>query len=144
MATAQRSMRRGEWIALLVLGIPTFAFALAITIVSTYLPVLASSFASSTVVIGVLIGGEGLMVLVLALLGFVGSIGAAAIALAIFFGAYFVAYEPYRALYPDLVDDEIAGRAQSTQALCRGLATVIALSAGGVLITIAKPLPFLA
>jgi MFS family permease len=177
MATAERSLRRAEWIALVVLGIPTFAFALAITTVSTYLPVLASSFASSTVVIGVLIGGEGLtalvlpivvgswsdrlvtpiggrlpfvlaaspvLVLALALLGFVGSIGAAAIALAIFFGAYFVAYEPYRALYPDLVDDEIAGRAQSTQALCRGLATVLALSAGGVLITIAKPLPFLA
>lgn len=177
MATAERSLRRTEWIALVVLGIPTFAFALAITTVSTYLPVLASAFASSTVVIGVLIGGEGLMALVLpivvgswsdrlatpiggrlpfvlaaypvlvlalALLGFVGSIGAAAIALAIFFGAYFVAYEPYRALYPDLVDDEIAGRAQSTQALCRGLATVLALSAGGVLITIAKPLPFLA
>jgi Na+/melibiose symporter-like transporter len=177
MATAERSLRRGEWTALVVLGIPTFAFALAITIVSTYLPLLASSFASSTVVIGVLIGGEGLMALVLpivvgswsdrlatpiggrlpfvlaaapvlvlalALLGFVGSIGAAAVALAIFFGAYFVAYEPYRALYPDLVDDEIAGRAQSTQALSRGLATVIALSAGGVLITIAKPLPFVA
>jgi MFS family permease len=177
MATAERSLRRGDWIALVVLGIPTFAFAFAITIVSTYLPVLASSFASSTVVIGVLIGGEGLMALVLpivvgswsdrlatpiggrlpfvlaaspvlvlalALLGFVGSIGAAAIALAIFFAAYFVAYEPYRALYPDLMEDEIAGRAQSTQALCRGLATVVALSAGGVLITIAKPLPFVA
>jgi MFS family permease len=177
MATAERSLRRTEWIALVVLGIPTFAFALAITTVSTYLPVLASSFASSTVVIGVLIGGEGLMALVLpilvgswsdrlatpiggrlpfvlgaspvlvlalVLLGFVGSIGAAAIALAIFFAAYFVAYEPYRALYPDLVDDEIAGRAQSTQALCRGLATVVALRAGGVLITIAKPLPFVA
>jgi hypothetical protein len=39
------------------------------------------------------------LVLALALLGFVGSIGAAAIALAIFFGAYFVGYEPYRALY---------------------------------------------
>jgi Na+/melibiose symporter-like transporter len=84
------------------------------------------------------------LVLALALLGFVGSIGAAAIALAIFFAAYFVAYEPYRALYPDLMEDEIAGRAQSTQALCRGLATVVALSAGGVLITIAKPLPFVA
>jgi hypothetical protein len=41
--------RRGDWIALVVLGIPTFAFAFAITIVSTYLPVLTSSFASSTV-----------------------------------------------------------------------------------------------
>ena len=36
----------------------TFAFALAITTVSTYLPVLASSFASSTVVIGALAGND--------------------------------------------------------------------------------------
>jgi MFS family permease len=176
MATAQRSLRRGEWIALAILGVPTFALALAITTVSTYLPVVASSFAPSTVVIGALIGGEGLMalalpvlvgswsdrlqtriggrlpfvlgaapaiVVALCLLGFVGSIGAAALVLAIFFAAYFVAYEPYRALYPDLVDDEIAGRAQSTQALARGLATVIALSAGGVLIGLGKPVPFL-
>jgi MFS family permease len=176
MATAQRSLRRGEWIALAILGVPTFALALAITTVSTYLPVVASSFAPSTVVIGALIGGEGLMalalpvlvgswsdrlqtriggrlpfvlgaapgiVVALCLLGFVGSIATAALVLAIFFAAYFVAYEPYRALYPDLVDDEIAGRAQSTQALARGLATVIALGAGGVLIAVGKPVPFL-
>jgi MFS family permease len=177
MATAERPLRRGEWITLAILGIPTFAFALAITTVSTYLPVLASSFASSTVVIGVLIGGEGLMALALpilvgswsdrlvtpiggrlpfvlgatpvlalslGLLGFVNSIATAAFGLAIFFAGYFVAYEPYRALYPDLVDDDVAGRAQSTQAMARGLATVIALSAGGLLISLGKPVPFLA
>lgn len=163
--------------ALGILGVPTFAFALAITTVSTFLPVVASSFASSAVVIGALIGGEGLMalalpvlvgswsdrletpiggrlpfvlgatpwvVLALALLGFVDSIGAAAFALAIFFAGYCIAYEPYRALYPDLVDDEVGGRAQSTQALARGLATVIALAAGGVLLSIGKPVPFVA
>jgi MFS family permease len=177
MATAERPLRRGEWIALAMLGVPTFAFALAITTVSTYLPVLASSFAPSTVVIGALIGGEGLMALALpvlvgswsdrlatpiggrlpfvlgatpvvalalGLLGFVDSIGAAAFGLAIFFAAYFVGYEPYRALYPDLVDDEVAGRAQSTQAVARGLATVIALAAGGVLLSVGKPVPFVA
>src|SRR5947207_8636932 len=68
MATAERPLRRGEWVTLAILGIPTFAFALAITTVSTYLPVLASSFASSTVVIGALIGGEGLMALALPIL----------------------------------------------------------------------------
>jgi MFS family permease len=177
MATAERPLRRGEWVALAVLGVPTFAFALAITTVSTYLPVVASSFAPSTVVIGALIGGEGLMalalpvlvgswsdrlatpiggrlpfvlgatpvvVLALALLGFVDSIGAAALGLAIFFAGYFVAYEPYRALYPDLVDDEVAGRAQSTQAVARGLATVTALAAGGVLLSIGNAVPFVA
>jgi MFS family permease len=68
MATAERPLRRGEWIALAALGVPTFAFALAITTVSTYLPVLASSFAASTIVIGALIGGEGLMALALPVL----------------------------------------------------------------------------
>jgi MFS family permease len=137
----------------------------------------ASSFAPSTVVIGALIGGEGLialalpvlvgswsdrlvtpiggrlpfvlgatpmLALALGLLGFVNSIGAAAFGLAIFFAGYFVAYEPYRALYPDLVDEEVAGRAQSTQAMSRGLATVTALAAGGVLLSIGTPVPFVA
>jgi len=58
MATAERPLRRGEWVTLAILGIPTFAFALAITTVSTYLPVLASSLASSTVVIGALAGND--------------------------------------------------------------------------------------
>jgi hypothetical protein len=43
--------------------LPTFALALAITTVTTYLPVVGSSFAASTVVIGVLIGGDGLLTL---------------------------------------------------------------------------------
>src|SRR6478609_7184906 len=137
MATAQRSLQRGELRVLAILGVPTFALALAITTVSTYLPVLAEDFSDSSIVVGLLIGGEGLMalwlplvvgawsdrlrtplgsrlpfiaatpalILALALLGFVTSIAAAAVVLALFFAAYFVAYEPYRALYPDLVDD---------------------------------------
>jgi Na+/melibiose symporter-like transporter len=172
-----RPLRRGEWRALAILGLPTFALALAITTVTTYLPVIAEGFAAGTVVIGVLIGGEGLLalglpvvvgawsdrlrtriggrlpfvlgatpllVLALAALGFVGDILAAAVAVAAFFGAYYIAYEPYRALYPDLVDDEIAGRAQSSQAIYRGLGTFLALVGGGLLISISDPLPFLA
>ncbi|MEA2278793.1 MAG: transporter, family, tetracycline resistance protein [Solirubrobacteraceae bacterium] len=177
MATAERSLGREELRTLAILGVPTFALALAITTVSTYLPVLAEDFSKSSIVVGLLIGGEGLMalwlplvvgswsdrvrtpigsrlpfiiaatpplVVSLALLGFVNSIAAAAVALAIFFAAYFVAYEPYRALYPDLLDDEIAGRAQSSQAIFRGLGTFLALLGGGLLISIAKPLPFVA
>jgi Na+/melibiose symporter-like transporter len=145
--------------------------------VTTYLPVIASGFAASTVVIGVLIGGEGLLaltlpitvgtwsdrlhtriggrlpfvlgatpplVLALALLGFTGSILTAALVVALFFVAYYIAYEPYRALYPDMVDDAIAARAQSTQALFRGAATCLALVAGGLLLAIAQPVPFVA
>jgi MFS family permease len=173
----ERPLRAGEWRALAILGLPTFALALAITTVTTYLPVVASDFAASTVVIGLLIGGEGLLALglpvavgawsdrlntriggrlpfvlgamplllaALVLLGFVTSILTAAVAVAAFFVAYYVAYEPYRALYPDMVDDEIAGRAQSTQALFRGAATCLALVAGGLLIGIATPVPFIA
>ena len=154
MATVQRTLQRSELRILAILGVPTFALALAITTVSTYLPVLAGDFSDSSIVIGLLIGGEGLvalwlplvvgswsdrlrtplgsrlpfilaatpaLVVALAVLGFVQSIAQAAIVVAVFFVAYFVAYEPYRALYPDLVDHEIAGRAQSSQAIFRGL-----------------------
>ena len=177
MATVQRTLQRSELRILAILGVPTFALALAITTVSTYLPVLAEDFSDSTIVIGLLIGGEGLialwlplvvgswsdrlrtplgsrlpfilaatpgLVLALAVLGFVDSIAAAAVVVAVFFVAYFVAYEPYRALYPDLVDDEIAGRAQSSQAIFRGVGTFLALVGGGLLISISDPLPFLA
>jgi Na+/melibiose symporter-like transporter len=81
------------------------------------------------------------LVLSLAVLGFVNTVAEAAIVVAVFFVAYFVAYEPYRALYPDLVDDEIAGR---SQAIFRGLGTFLAVVGGGLLISIGEPLPFLA
>jgi Na+/melibiose symporter-like transporter len=175
MATAERTLQRAELRTLAILGVPTFALALAITTVSTYLPVLAEDFSSSSIVVGLLIGGEGLialwlplvigswsdslstslgrrlpfiiaatppLVVALGLLGFVNSIAAAAIVVALFFVGYFVAYEPYRALYPDLVDAEIAGRGQASQAIFRGLGTFLALSGGGLLISIAEPLPF--
>jgi MFS family permease len=167
-----RPLESGEWRVLAVLGLPTFAYALATTIVTTYLPVLAATFSGgTTTVIGLLIGVEGLMALLIAvpaggwsdrrasrlpfvmlgtpvlvaalvLMGFSGSMGFAALWVVVFFAAYFLAYEPYRALYPDLVDDEIAGRAQSTQALWRGVGTFAALGAGGALFALSKPLPF--
>jgi len=175
--TAGRVLQRSEWRVLVILGVPTFALALGITTVSTYLPVLAEEFTKSSIAVGLLIGGEGLMalwlplvvgswsdrlhtpigsrlpfiiaatpplVVTLALLGFVNSIALAAVVVAVFFVGYFVAYEPYRALYPDLVDPEIAGRAQSTQAIFRGLGTFLALLGGGVLLSIGDPLPFIA
>src|SRR3954463_14976866 len=119
---------------LALLGLPTFGLALAITVVSTYVPTVARQFTSSTTTIGVVIGAEGIgalllpvligswsdrlrtpwggrlpfvvagtPVLVVALLGMgvVGGMPALALAVAVFFAGYFVAYEPYRAFYPD-------------------------------------------
>jgi len=60
----ERGLRGGEKKALALLGLPTFGLALAITTVTTYLPVVARSYVGSTVligVIGVIVGIEGVM-----------------------------------------------------------------------------------
>jgi Na+/melibiose symporter-like transporter len=174
-AQGERELKKGERRAVALLGLPTLALALAATIVTTYLPVVAKGFGGSTPVIGVVIGIEGLLALWLPLvagsesdrlrtrlggrlpfllgasplvalglvaLGLVGSMGALTVAAFVFFVGYFLAYEPYRALYPDLIDDEAAGRAQGTQALWRGAGTGIALFAGGLLLSFGQIVPF--
>lgn len=160
----------------MLLALPTFALALAITVVSTQLGEVTRSYTHSTIVIGAIIGGEGAMALwvplisgawsdtlrtriggrlpfvvagaapaavPLALIGFVSNVGTVALVAVLFFFFYFVAYEPYRAMYPDLIDTEVSGRAQSTQAVARGLGTGVALLSGGLLLSVARPLPFL-
>jgi MFS family permease len=165
-----------EKVRLGLLALPTFALALSITIVSTYLSTVTRRYTQQTAVIGAIIGGEGVMALwipliagawsdtlrtriggrlpfvlagtipaaiALALIGFLHTLGLVALVAAVFFAFYFVAYEPYRAMYPDLLDeDRVAGRAQSTQALARGAGTGCALLGGGLLLSIARPLPF--
>ena len=59
-AKADRSLRADERRAVVLLGITTLALALAVTVVTTYLPVVASGFVGSTLVIGLIIGIEGL------------------------------------------------------------------------------------
>lgn len=171
-----RPLRGEEKVRLGLLALPTFALALSITIVSTYLSTVTRRYTQQTAVIGAIIGGEGVMALwvpliagawsdtlrtriggrlpfvlagavpaaiALALIGFVHTLGLVAMVAAVFFAFYFVAYEPYRAMYPDLLDeDAVAGRAQSTQALARGLGTGVALLGGGLLLSVARPLPF--
>ena len=51
-----------------LLGLPTLAFALAATVVTTYVPLAAQPFVSSTLVIGAIVGLEGLVALWLPLL----------------------------------------------------------------------------
>ena len=159
-----------------LLALPTLALALSITMVSTYLSTVTRRYTHQTIVIGAIVGGEGVMALwvpliagpwsdqmrsrvggrlpfliggvvpaavALALIGFVHSLVLVALVAAMFFCFYFVAYEPYRAMYPDLMDeDRVAGRAQSTQALARGCGTGLALLGGGLLLSVARPLPF--
>lgn len=48
-----------------LLGVPSFALALCLGVLSTYLPVLARRFTSSAAVIGLLVGGEGLVAVLL-------------------------------------------------------------------------------
>jgi MFS family permease len=172
-----RVLRPEEKHLLRLLGLPTFGLALTITVVSTYLPVVAAGLGSSTTIIGLLIGAEGLIALFLplvvgawsdrlrtpiggrlpfmimatppaavavALLGHADSLLLVALLVAVFFVGYFVAYEPYRALYPDLLPHDVAGRAQGAQALWRGGGTAAAIVGGGLLFGWSTPAPFIA
>src|SRR5207248_9564161 len=127
-----RGLTRDEKGTLGMLALPTFALALAITLVSTYLSEVARRYTQQTTIIGVIIGSEGVMALwvpliagawsdklrtrvggrlpfviagtvpaaaALSLIGFVRSLGLVALVAAVFFGFYFVAYEPYRAMF---------------------------------------------
>lgn len=174
---SERDLDRREITTIALLGVPAFGLALSTTVVTTYLPVMAKDFTGSTIIIGLIIGTEGLLAMVLPLLfgtwsdqvksriggrlpfvlgaapgvavtllllGFSGSLLAAVLLVLGFFTAYFIAYEPYRALYPDLVSRDVAGRAQSVQALWRGAGTGLALVGGGILFGVARWLPFAA
>src|SRR5690349_5272481 len=61
--TNRRPMRRREKRVAALLGIPTLALALSTTTVTTYLPVAAKSVVGSTMVIGLIVGLEGLLAL---------------------------------------------------------------------------------
>jgi MFS family permease len=172
----QRGLHREEKVALALLALPTLALALCITLVSSYLGEVTRRFTHQTIVIGVIIGSEGIMALwvpllagawsdrarsriggrlpfvvggalpaaiALGVLGFMSSLPAVAVVTAVFFAFYFFAYEPYRAMYPDMVSsEEVAGRAQSSQAVARGLGTGLALLGGGLLLSVSRALPF--
>jgi MFS family permease len=172
----ERSLKGPEKRLLALLGLPTFGLALSIGTVTTYVPLLARQFTSSTAVIGLVIAAEGLVALfvpiaagawsdqlrtrfggripflavgapvigvTVASLGFMKSLAPLALIVFVFFLAYYAAYEPYRALYPDLLTADVAGRGQSTQAVFRGVATGTALVGGGLLFALSPKLPFL-
>jgi len=158
-----------------LLGLPTFGLALSVTVVVTYVPLLAEQFTTSTTIVGLIIATEGIVALflpvlagsysdhlhtrfggrlpfimigspisaiALLLLGFANTIWFIIACVVAFFISYYLAYEPYRALYPDVVEDDASGRAQSVQAIWRGAGTGTALAIGSYLFAIKRWLPF--
>ncbi|HET7530976.1 MAG TPA: MFS transporter [Mycobacteriales bacterium] len=161
---------------LIVLGLPTLGLSFAVTMLTTYGPVVLLDVTKSPAKVGALIGGEGAFALLiplvagmlsdrissarwgrrlpfvavgaplvmagLALLPFVSSYRLAGFAVLLFFIGYYLYYPPYRALYADLLPRRLYARAQSSQAVLRGVGLGAALIAGGVLLSAWTPLPF--
>ena len=88
------------------------------------------------------LAGVPVMALALVLLGLQDALWPALAIVIVLFAAYYVAYEPYRAMYPDLVPERDAGRSQSAQAVARGVGTALALVGGGLLLAIDETVPF--
>jgi MFS family permease len=161
---------------LVALWLPTFGLAFAISVLTTYGPVVLIRLTSSTSQVGALIGAEGAFALVvpivagtwsdrlpgspvarrlpfvligapLIILGLIGlpvstSIGLAGASILVFFVGYYAYYPPYRALYADLLPQRLYARAQAGQAVLRGAGLGAALLAGGLLLSVWRPLPF--
>ena len=79
----------------------------------------------------------------LALMAFMPNLWTTALLVFAFFFAYYVYEPPYRGLYPDLLPEQVYGRAQGVQHLFRGIALGGALIGGGVLYHLWQPAPFL-
>jgi MFS family permease len=88
-------------------------------------------------------GATVLGAIALALIPFLGSLLAIVLTVLVFYVAYFTYYTPYRALYPDLVDEEMRGRAMGFQGAWRSVGMLGAMAGGGVLLGLWQPLPFL-
>jgi Na+/melibiose symporter-like transporter len=82
------------------------------------------------------------MVGALAFLSVAGSLAATGAVLALFYIAYYVYETPYRSMYPDRIDQRKLGQAMGAQHLLRGGAIGLALVLGGLLLHVARPLPF--
>jgi MFS family permease len=161
---------------IVLLGLPTFGLAMAISLLTAYGPVILIHLTHSPAAVGALIGGEGAFALVvplasgtvsdrlppsplgrrlpfvlagaplavtaLAVLPFSESTAIAALSVLVFFVGYYTYYPPYRALYADLLPRALYARAQAGQAIARGIRLGVALLAGGLLLGVWEPLPF--
>ncbi len=85
----------------------------------------------------------GPMAFALALLAFMPNLWTTALMLSALFFAYYVYEPPYRGLYPDVLPENVFGRAQGVQHAFRGVAIGGALIGGGYLFHLWRPAPFL-
>lgn len=89
----------------------------------------------------VLIGGP-LAGVGLALLPFAPDYALAGLTILAFYIGYYLYYPPYRAIYADLLPRRLLPRAQSNQAILRGVGLGAGMIGGGLLISAWTPLPF--
>jgi MFS family permease len=87
--------------------------------------------------------GVPLLVVPLAILPFAHGYAETVALVSLFFVGYHVYYPPYQALFAELVPATHQGRAQGWQGVMRGLGLGVALVAGGLLLSVWTPLPFL-
>jgi MFS family permease len=79
----------------------------------------------------------------LAMVAFMPSFWTTTLIVLAFFFAYYVYEPPYRGLYPDVLPDEVFGRAQGVQHLFRGAAIAGGLIGGGFFFRLWEPSAFL-
>jgi MFS family permease len=89
------------------------------------------------VLVGAPLAAAGLI-----LLPFAPGYQVAGICILAFFIGYYLYYPPYRAIYADLLPKRLLARAQSSQAIMRGVGLGLALITGGLLLSVWTPLPF--
>jgi MFS family permease len=87
--------------------------------------------------------GVPLLVAPMAILPFAHGYAETVALVSLFFIGYHVYYPPYQALFAELVPSTHQGRAQGWQGVMRGLGLGVALVAGGLLLSVWTPLPFL-
>lgn len=87
--------------------------------------------------------GVPLLVAPLVILPFAHGYAETVALVSLFFVGYHVYYPPYQALFAELVPASHHGRAQGWQGVMRGLGLGVALVAGGLLLSVWTPLPFL-